>query len=686
MKPKHLHQHSPNKPQPGTMIKEESASAPATTAKNKASLQFLSHVVIEHVQPQVDEGAFPTKKVVGEPVNVTASIHCDGHNHISAQVVFKKVNASQWSSSQMKLAQPGLDQWLGQFKIEELTNYEFSIEAWIDHFQNWKHDTKKKLTAGLDIDLDLREGAALILETADKAKGDEAAALRNYAAAVHKDAPTADLLKVLNDERLDQLMFDFATRHLVCRYDRSVEISVEPKRALYGAWYELFPRSAGEKEGVHGTFKDVIARLPYIASMGFDVIYLPPIHPIGTTARKGPNNSLRAGSEDPGSPWAIGSKDGGHKAVHPQLGTLNDFDSLVAAAKKQGIDVALDIAYQCSPDHPYVKEHPEWFYHRLDGSIKCAENPPKKYEDIYPLNFDCDQWQSLWAELKDVIDFWIGHGVTIFRVDNPHTKPYAFWQWLIAEVKKDHPEAIFLAEAFARPKIMKYLGKEGFSQSYTYFTWRLGKQELMEYFNELYHTDVINYLRPNLFANTPDILTHFLQHGGRSAFTIRVALAATLGATYGIYGPPFELCVGNSYNNTEEYYDSEKYQLRHWNLKSDESIAYFIERINRVRRENEALHNNETLRFLNIQNEGLLAFSKQSYDGKNTIVTIINLDPYHAQEGTVQIPMADFGLKGPYQAHDLVTNARWMWQEWNFVRLDPYSCPVHILRLENLDS
>jgi starch synthase (maltosyl-transferring) len=679
------HQQSPNKAQPNTLIKEESMSA-LTTADGKTSLAFPSHVVIEQVQPQVDGGAFPTKKVVGEPVTVTASIHCDGHNHISAQILFKKQNATQWSIERMNITEPGLDQWAGQFIIEELEPYEFTIEAWIDNFDNWKHDTQKKLTAGQDIALDLSEGAGLLLDTAKTAKTEDAGKLRNYAAALHKDALSRDVLAVLSDKRLDTLMFDYAARGKVCRYEKTVQISVEPKRALYGAWYELFPRSASEEAGVHGTFKDVAARLPYIAAMGFDVVYLPPVHPIGTTARKGPNNSLRADATDTGSPWAIGAKEGGHKSVHPQLGTLKDFDQLVAAAKKQGIDIALDIAYQCSPDHPYVTEHPEWFYHRADGSIRCAENPPKKYEDIYPLNFDCDEWQSLWHELKDIIDFWIGHGVSIFRVDNPHTKPYSFWHWLIAEVKKDHPEAIFLAEAFARPKIMKYLGKEGFSQSYTYFTWRLGKQELMEYFNELYHTDVINYLRPNLFANTPDILTHFLQHGGRASFMIRLALAATLGATYGIYGPPFELCVGNSLNDTEEYFDSEKYQLRNWNLKSEDSISEFIERINRIRRENEALHNNESLRFLNIQNEGLIAFSKRSYDGKNIIVTIVNLDPYNVQAGSVQVPMGDFGLKGPYQAHELVTNARYHWQEWNWVRLDPYTCPVHIIRLENLET
>ena len=542
----------------------------------KDSLEFLTHVVIENVQPQVDGGRFASKKVVGEPVTVTASIHCDGHNQLAAQILFKKEKDREWSTAQMKVSEPGLDQWVGQFWIKDLQTYEFTVEAWIDRFGNWQHDTQKKLAASVDITLDLREGASLLLDTANTISSGDASRLRNYAAALHKDSSAADVLHVLNDEHLEGLMFKHGARDMVCRYEKVLPIVVEPKRALYGAWYELFPRSTSDKEGVHGTFKDVEARLPYLANMGFDVLYLPPIHPIGMTKRKGPNNSLLAAASDLGSPWGIGSEEGGHKSVHAQLGTLKDFDHLVAAAKRHDIDIALDIAIQCSPDHPYVKEHPEWFYHRLDGSIRCAENPPKKYEDIYPLNFDCEEWQSLWRELKDIFDFWISHGVNIFRVDNPHTKPYAFWHWLIAEVKKEHPEAIFLAEAFARPKIMKYLAKVGFSQSYTYFTWRLGKQELMEYFGELYKTDVANYLRPNLFANTPDILTHFLQHGGRPAFMIRAALAATLGASYGIYGPPFELCVGKSLNNTEEYYDSEKYQLRHWNTKSEDSISEFI--------------------------------------------------------------------------------------------------------------
>ncbi len=667
----------------------------SAVVRSDKKIDSPSPVVIEHVQPQVDEGLFSVKKSVGERVNVTASIHCHGHNQINAQILFKKQRQEKWSTKRMCLAESGLDLWSGHFRIEDLEPYEFTLEAWINVFGNWRIDTGKKIDADQIVSVDLEEGVELLLTAATSAVSGDAPKLKKYAAtlkaAAKETGPLSsqvalEILALIADEDLEMLMFKYAPRGKVCQYEKRISILVEPERALYGAWYEMFPRSASDQPGVHGTFKDVIARLPYIANMGFDVLYLPPLHPIGKTARKGPNNSLTARPNDVGSPWAIGGEGGGHKSIHQELGTLKDFDQLVAKAKKYKIDIAIDIAYQCSPDHPYAKEHPEWFYHRADGSIRCAENPPKKYEDIYPLNFEGRNWRGLWEELKEVIDFWIDHGVQIFRIDNPHTKPYAFWQFLISEVKKHCPEAIFLAEAFTRPKVMKYLAKVGFSQSYTYFTWRLGKEELTDYFNELYHTDVVNYLRPNLFVNTPDILTHFLQNGGRPAFMIRLALAATIGASYGIYGPPFELCIGDSLNNTEEYYDSEKYQLRHWNLEQESSIADFVRRINRIRRENAALHNNESLRFLTIDNNYLLAYVKRSLDEDVTILTIVNLDPYNAHDGRIEVPLDQLGLSASYEAHDLITNARYLWSEWNYVRLDPQICPVHILRLVNSDN
>jgi starch synthase (maltosyl-transferring) len=418
--------------------------------------------------------------------------------------------------------------------------------------------------------------------------------------------------------------------------------------------------------------------------MGFDVLYLPPIHPVGKAFRKGPNNTLNAGPNDPGSPWGIGSEEGGHKATHPQLGTLAEFDHLLAAARDHGIDIALDIAFQCSPDHPYVREHPDWFRHRPDGTIKYAENPPKKYQDIYPLDFEGPGWQALGRELLDVVLFWVGHGVRIFRVDNPHTKPFRFWEWLIGEVKKKHPDTIFLSEAFTRPKVMKYLAKAGFTQSYTYFTWRNTRHELTEYFTELTQTQVREYLRPNLFANTPDILNEFLQYGGPAAFRIRLVLAATLGASYGIYGPPFENFVGQAVRHgSEEYHDSEKYQLRHWDWDRPSVFREFIGLVNQIRRENPALQYDHRLRFYPTDNDALIFYGKTLPDLSNIILVVVNLDPHHTQSGWVRVPLHELGIRGdePYQVHDLLTGARYLWSgESNFVQLSP-EAPAHILRL-----
>jgi starch synthase (maltosyl-transferring) len=418
--------------------------------------------------------------------------------------------------------------------------------------------------------------------------------------------------------------------------------------------------------------------------MGFDVLYLPPVHPIGSTFRKGRNNTPAAEPGDPGSPWAIGAAEGGHQAIHPALGTLDDFDRLVASAREHGIEIALDIAFQCSPDHPYVREHPEWFRRRPDGTIQYAENPPKKYQDIYPINFESEDAPALWEELKRVFLFWVAHGVTIFRVDNPHTKPFAFWEWVIGEVRRACPEAIFLSEAFSRPKIMRYLAKSGFSQSYTYFTWRNTKPELTEYFTELTQTAVKEYMRPNLFANTPDILHEYLQTGGRPAFQTRLVLAATLGASYGIYGPAFELCEGRAHPGTEEYVDSEKYQVRHWDLDHPASLRELVARINQARRDNPALHRDERLQFLPINNEQLIAYAKTTPALDNIVIVVVNLDPHHVQTGWVEVPVDALGLDTsvPYQVHDVLSDARYLWQgTHNYIALDPHACPAHLFRV-----
>ena len=472
---------------------------------------------------------------------------------------------------------------------------------------------------------------------------------------------------------------------LTLQHEPALTVFVDRKHAGYSTWYEFFPRSASSRPGVHGTFADCEARLPHVAAMGFDVVYLPPIHPIGEAFRKGANNSLTPAEGEPGSPWAIGGAGGGHKSIHPELGTLEDFRRLLARANGLGIEIALDIAFQASPDHPYVKEHPEWFLHRPDGTIQYAENPPKKYQDIYPFHFEGEAWQTLWVELKSVVEYWIAQGVRIFRVDNPHTKPFAMWEWLIGEVRRARPDIIFLAEAFTRPKVMYRLAKLGFSQSYTYFSWRNGKRELTDYFTELARPPVSDFFRPNLWPNTPDILTEYLQFGGRPAFVARLVLAATLGASYGIYGPAFELMEHLPRDpGSEEYLDSEKYQLRHWDLERTDSLRDLIARVNRIRHDNPALHSDRNLRFHDIDNEALIAYSKSTDDGTDSVLTIVNVDPHHAQSGWLSLDLSALGIPAdlPFQAHDLLTGARFLWKgARNYVALDPGSAPAHIFRI-----
>ncbi|HEX9235076.1 MAG TPA: alpha-amylase family glycosyl hydrolase, partial [Actinomycetota bacterium] len=487
------------------------------------------------------------------------------------------------------------------------------------------------------------------------------------------------------DPALASLMAIYGERRFPTTYHRELQLVVDPERAGFGSWYELFPRSTSVRPGIHGTFDDVIERLPYVAGMGFDVLYLPPIHPIGRTHRKGPNNVERGNPKDAGSPWAIGGEEGGHTTIHPELGTVEDFRRLLTAARELGMDVALDLAYQCSPDHPWVREHPEWFRHRPDGSIQYAENPPKKYQDIYPLDFEIEDWQALWTELKRVCEFWIEQGIRIFRVDNPHTKPFAFWEWMIGDLKAAHPELIFLSEAFTRPKVMYRLAKLGFTQSYTYFAWRTTKWELTDYLLELTRTDVAEFFRPSLWPNTPDILTEQLQAGGRAAFEQRLILAATLGANYGVYGPAFELMENRPLaDGSEEYRESEKYQIHRWSWNDPNSLSELIGRLNRIRRDNPALHSNRTLRFHEIDNDALIAYTKASEDGTNVILVVVNLDTQHVQSGWVRLPLDDLGVsrRQPLQMHDLITDSRYQWQgEHNFVRLDPQMVPGHVLRM-----
>ena len=651
----------------------------------------LRRVVIERVQPEIDAGRFAVKRTVGEAVEVSAHVHADGHDVLVAVLRHRpgsEGDTRPWAETPMEPL--GNDEWQASFRVDDVGRYEYTIEAWVDPFLSWRHEVAVKARAGLDVSTELTEGAALVTKAAARCEGSDPAAtddrerLEEEARVLGGDTDQAARVNAATDDTLLELMMRHADRSLATVYDRVLTVVVDRERARFGAWYEMFPRSWGPDPTRSGTFREAEAHLQNVAALGFDVVYLPPVHPIGTSFRKGRGNSLVAGPDDPGSPWAIGSKNGGHKAVEPGLGTLEDFDAFVAAARRLGLEVALDLAYQCSPDHPYVAEHPEWFRHRPDGTIKNAENPPKKYEDIYSLDFGSAAWPTLWEELRDIVRFWIGHGVSIFRVDNPHTKPYRFWEWLIADIRRDHPDTIFLAEAFTRPNVMYYLAKLGFTQSYSYFTWRNTKAELENYFTELTTSEVREYFRPNLFANTPDILHAYLQQGGPAAFKVRLVLAATLGATYGIYSG-FELCEDRAVPGTEEYQDSEKYQIRHWDWDRPGHIKDLVATMNRIRRENPALQFDRGLRFHETDNPELLCYSKTSPDGADRVFVVINLDPRNEQHGQVRMPASDLGISenAPYVVHDLLTGATYTWRgQWNYVQLEPTGVPAHILRVQ----
>jgi starch synthase (maltosyl-transferring) len=637
-------------------------------------------VVIEGVRPEIDCAGFPIKRTVGEAVVVEADIFTDGHDALAALLRYRRED-DPWTEIRMEPLVN--DRWRGEFTVTELGRYRYTIRAWVDRFGTWQRDLAKKVDARLDVSAELRMGTEMVARAAQRASGSDRRKLRT--AATRLDAGDEKAIQIALDDELTQLMGAAPDRRHMTSYVRELEVVVDREKARFSSWYELFPRSTSSEPGRHGTFKDLEARLPYVAGMGFDVLYLPPVHPIGGSHRKGKNNVTTPEAGAPGSPWAIGSEEGGHTAIHPDLGTVEDFDRLVERATDFGLEVAMDLAYQCSPDHPWVREHPEWFRHRPDGSIQYAENPPKKYQDIYPLDFETEAWSELWQELKGVVDYWIGHGIKIFRVDNPHTKPFAFWEWLIEEVKSEHPDVILLAEAFTRPKVMYRLAKLGFTQSYTYFAWRNTKWELESYFTELTQTEVAEFFRPNLWPNTPDILTERMQTGGRGAFMARVILAATLGASYGIYGPAYELMEHEPLHpGSEEYQDSEKYEVKHWDLDRADSLADFIARLNRIRRENPALHTDRTLRFHEVDNEQLIAYSKSDGEGSSLIVTVVNLDPHNTQAGWLNLPFESLGLdvERPLQIHDLLTEARYIWQgPRHYVELNPQVVPAHIFRL-----
>ena len=636
-------------------------------------------VLIEGVTPEIDGGRFAAKRVAGDLVVVEADIFADGHDLISAVVRYRRPGQSEWREQRMKALVN--DRWRAEFPLEALGVHHFTIDAWIDHFLTWHRDLKKRVDAEQDIAVELLVGRAMIDAASSRAKGRDKKRLRSYLDELDGEGSADERAEALFDEDLVTLMMRNAERAFPTSLGRDLPIEVDRRRAGFSSWYELFPRSTG-KLGQHGTFATASDELPRIAAMGFDVVYLPPIHPIGTTYRKGVDNATNAAAEDVGSPWAIGSDQGGHRAIHPQLGSLDDFRSFRARAEALGMEVALDIAFQASPDHPAVAEHPEWFQKRPDGTIRYAENPPKKYQDIYPFHFETDAWRALWNELRDIFLFWAGEGVRIFRVDNPHTKPLPFWEWVIGEVKRVHPDAIFLAEAFTRPKIMYYLAKAGFSQSYTYFAWRNSKEELTEYFTELTAGPTRDFFRPNAWPNTPDILTDFLQYGGRPAFIMRLILAATLSANYGIYGPAFERFVAEGKEAwSEEYGHSEKYEIKQWG-RSDDATAELIGLVNRVRRDNRALQQNATLVFHGTSNEQVICYSKS--EGTNIILVVVNLDPQTTQSAWIDLDLEALQLDAerPFQVHDLLGGARHTWHgARSYVQLNPHVIPAHIFRI-----
>jgi len=646
----------------------------------------LRRVIIEGIQPAIDAGRVPIKRTIGDQVVVEADIFTDGHDLLSAVLCYRWADEAGWT--EVAMAPLGNDRWQGRFSVPRLGRYSYTIRAWADHFATWYQALHKRVEAEQEVQVELLIGAELIEAASQRAAGTDAVALQERARRLRMPLGSGSIAQarlVLEDEILVRLMALYPDRRFATATPCEFPVVVDRDKACFSTWYEMFPRSCAPIPGQHGTFKDCEARLPYLAHMGFDVLYLPPIHPIGEVHRKGKNNATMATPDDPGSPWAIGSATGGHMAVHPQLGTLEDFRDLLAKAQEYGIEIAIDIAFQCAPDHPYVQEHPEWFQWRPDGTVQYAENPPKKYEDIYPFHFETAHWQALWEELKRIVCFWIEQGVRIFRVDNPHTKPLHFWEWLINEIKGSHPEVMFLSEAFTRPKVQYDLAKRGFTQSYTYFAWRHTKEEITRYFTELTRTNVREYFRPHLWPNTPDILTEYLQHGGRPAFLIRLVLAATLGASYGIYGPAFELCEPRPrFEGSEEYLDSEKYEIRSWDLEQRHSLQEFMARVNRIRRENPALQSNQGLHFHTVDNPELLCYSKSTADGSNVVLVVVNLSPYHVHSGWVELQLDALGLDPtqPAQMHDELSDARYIWHgSRHYVELHPQVVPAHIFRL-----
>ena len=676
------------------------AAIPAPVSVDLASLSGKvngqSRVAIENVSPELDGGRFPIKAVPGDVIPVEADIFLNGHDVIAARLFYKHNEEELWTETAM--AHLDNDRWGAGFIVDRPGRYAYTLDAWVDHQASWQHEVRLKLADGQRVNSELLAGALFVEGMLERAvgkgakKNPDVVALRKMAALFRAGAASANRYdEAVSVAESDQFTF-YATRYPERRnstqYSHELFVEVDRPRAGFSAWYCMFPRSAARELGTggtpaHGTFRDVEALLPRISGLGFDVLSLPPIHPIGTAHRKGKNNSVTCQSGEPGVPYSIGSAAGGHDTIHPELGTVEDFKHLIAIAANYEMEVAMDLAIQCSPDHPWVKEHPEWFKKRPDGTIQYAEDPPRKSQDIYPINFETDDWQNLWNELKRVVLVWASWGVRIVRVDKAHTRPFGFWEWIIAEVKREYPDMLFLAEAFTKPKVMQQLAKRGFAQSYTYFAWRNTKADLQHYVTELTQTNMRYYFRPNFWPATHDINPASLQTGHEPQFMIRFFLAATLSGNYGIYGPSFELMDHAPFAGKEEFLNAEKYEIRYWDWKKTNKLTYLISLVNRIRKENAALQTTHNLTFCPVSDDAIMAYLKVS--GTNKLLIVVNTDAYQRRAGLLQVPIWQLGIgpNQPYTMHDLLTEAYYTWQgEQNYVELDPYVLPLHLLRIE----
>lgn len=638
-----------------------------------------SRVLIEGVDPCIDGGAYAAKRTAGSIFRVETDLVADGHDKLAGYLKLKHQNAKKWTEVPLRFFEN--DRWFAEIIVEKQGFYTYTLEAWIDHAQTWQYGLRKKLDAGLNVQVELNDGLPLLNRIAALAKGPDKKIVTDLVKTISSEKHYREAVDIGCSETLERIIFENPLRDFATTYNKELQLWVDRPKAGFSSWYELFPRSTSPAATRSGTLKDVVAQLPRIAELGFDVLYMPPIHPIGEVNRKGKNNSVTAIPGEPGSPWAIGSKHGGHKDISPELGTMADFEALVKAAKKQNVELALDFALQCAPDHPYVKSNPQWFVWKSDGTVQYAENPPKKYQDILPINFETEDWQNLWNELLSIVFFWAEKGIRIFRVDNPHTKPFRFWDWLIAETQKKYPDFLFLAEAFTRPKIMHALAKGGFSQSYTYYTWRNTKAELIEYMTELSQGPGRHYFRPNFWPNTPDINPYILQGGNENLFLSRYFMAATLSSNYGLYGPVYEFFEHEAMPGKEEYLNSEKYEARHWDWNKTTRLTELIKRVNAIRKENTALQATENVHICSLENEHLFAYFKFDQTNGNYLLCVVNLDAYATQNGWVQVPMhlLPEGTK-KMVVEDLITGNSYTWEtEWNFVELRP-QLPFHLFK------